>query len=405
MIENGVTTQANTAPPPAQTQPTQPPSAPRRMSAAAILFFIVVAAALGFFVYRGIGARVSAESTLVRETRESSILDVAVTHPKFVTGAQEVVLPGNAQAFIDAPIYARTSGYLRKWNADIGTRVQKGEVLAEIESPEIDAQLLQAKANLATANANLQLAQTQATRWQSLIRTNAVSQDEVDQKTGAMNADKAIVTADEANVHNLEQQAAFEKVTAPFDGVVTARRTDVGSLINAGVGAGATELFHVAAIDRLRVFVNVPEQDSRAAQGGATASLYLTEFPGRTFTGTIARNANSIDPASRTLLVEIDVDNHAGLLLPGAYVSVHLKLPGTAKAMTIPANTMLFRSEGLRVALVKDGKAEMTPVHVGRDFGDSLEIVDGLKISDSLIVNPPDSLVSGTAVRVLASGR
>ncbi len=403
MIEQGINTTANlpeAAPPP----PPSPHSTaePRGKGVFAALFFLTVAIALGVLIYRGIGQRVSAESTLVRETGASSAIDVAVTHPKVVTGAQEVVLPGNTQAFTEAPIYARTSGYLTKWYADIGARVRKGDVLAEIESPEIDAQLLQAKANLATANANLQLAQTQATRWQNLIKTNAVSQDELDQKIGALNADKQILIADQANVKNLEDQVSFEKITAPFDGVITARRTDVGALINAGVGTAAPELFHIAALNRLRVFVNVPEQDSRAAQSGATATLFLTEFPGQTFTGSIMRNANSIDPASRTLMVEIDVDNPSGKLLPGAYVSVHLKLPGAANAMTIPANTLLFRAEGLRVALVRDGKAEMTQVRIGRDFGDSLEVVDGLKKDDSLIVNPPDSLVSGAPVRVLS---
>jgi len=388
-----------------QIRSSPPPPTARRSRFFLILFLIVVAGTLGVFIYQGIGTRVSAESALVQETHATSAVDVAVTHPRLVAGAQEVVLPGNTQPLIDAPIYARTSGYLTKWYADIGTHVHKGDVLADIESPEIDAQLLQAKATLATANANLQLAQIEATRWQGLIKTNAVSQDELDQKVGALNADKAILAADQANVKNLEDLVSFEKVTAPFDGVVTARKTDVGALINAGVGTAAPELFHMAAINRLRVFVSLPELDSRAAQSGATAALFLTEFPGKTFTGTIARNSNSIDPASRTLLVEIDVDNPTGQLLPGAYVSVHLKLPGAANAMTVPANTILFRTEGLRVAVVRDGKAELVPVHIGRDFGDSLEVVDGLKLTDSLIVNPPDSLVSGAPVRVLDSGK
>jgi len=368
-----------------------------------ILLFLVVAGGLGVLIYDGIGARVKAESTLVRETHEATALDVAITHPKLIGGAQEVILPGSTQPFIDAPIYARTSGYLRKWYADIGARVQKGDLLAEIDSPEVDAQLLQARATLATANANLQLAQIEASRWQGLIKSNAVSQDELDQKVGALNADKAIVAADEASVKNLEELVAFEKVTAPFDGVVTVRKTDVGALINAGVGAAAPELFHMTAINRLRVFVNVPENDIRAAQSGATATLFLTEFPGRTFSGTIARNSNAIDPTSRTLLVEVDVDNPAGELLPGAYVMVHFKLSGASNAMTVPANTLLFRTEGLRVAVVRDNKAVLVPVHVGRDFGDSLEVVDGLKLTDSLIINPPDSLISGTPVQVLSS--
>ena len=367
-----------------------------------VLFLLVLAAGLGVLIYDGIGTRVSAESTLVKETHEATALDVAVTHPKQVGGAQELILPGNTQPFIDAPIYARTSGYLRKWYADIGARVHKGDLLAEIESPEVDAQLLQAKATLATANANLQFAQIEATRWQGLIKTNAVSQDELDQKVGTLNADKAIVAADEASVKNLEDLVSFEKVTAPFDGVVTARKTDVGALINAGSTTAAPELFHMTAINRLRVFVSVPEQDIRAAQSGGIATLFLTEFPGRTFSGTIERNSNAIDPTSRTLLVEVDVDNPTGELLPGAYVTVHFKLPGASNAMTVPANTLLFRTEGLRVGVVRDNKAELIPVHVGRDFGDSLEVTDGLKPTDTLIINPPDSLISSAPVRVLS---
>lgn len=395
-------TGATVTPPEQQTSQPVLPREQHRIGIFTILFFAVAAVGLGVFIYRGITSRVSAESKLVKETNASVALDVAITRPKRITGNQDVVLPGNMQPFTDAPIYARTNGYLKKWYADIGAKVKKGDLLAEIEAPEVDAQLLQAKANLATANANLQLAQTQATRWQSLIKTNAVSQDELDQKIGAFNADKALVAADEANVRNLQEQVSFEKITAPFDGVITARKTDIGALISAGAGASATELFHLASIDKLRVFVNLPEQDSRAAQAGAKAELFLNEFPGRTFTGTIARNSNAIDPSARTLLVEIDVDNPTGQLLPGSYVSVHLKVPGAANAIVIPANTMLFRTEGVRVARVKDGRAELVPVKIGRDFGDSLEVVDGLSMDDSLIVNPPDSLVSGASVRVLS---
>lgn len=378
------------------------PAPSRKSTVFMVLFLLILAGGLGVLIYNGIGTRVSAETRLVRETNEATALDVAITHPRLVGGAQEVILPGNTQPFIDAPIYARTSGYLRKWYADIGARVHKGDLLAEIDSPEVDAQLLQARATLATAAANLQFAQIEATRWQGLIKSNAVSQDDLDQKVGTLNADKAIVAADQASVKNLEELVSFEKVTAPFDGVVTARKTDVGALINAGVGTAAPELFHMTEISRLRVFVNVPEQDIRAAQSGGTASLFLTEFPGRTFKGTIVRNSNAIDPTSRTLLVEVDVDNPTGELLPGAYVMVHFTLPGGSNAMTVPANTLLFRTEGLRVALVRNNKAELVPVHVGRDFGDSLEVTDGLKLSDALIINPPDSLISGAPVRVLS---
>src|SRR6185312_1439852 len=385
-----------------QAPPAEPP---RRLGPLPIIFLLVVAVALGVMVYRGIETRTSAQAALEKNTTSNAALDVAVTHSKRITGDQEVILPGEVQAFTDAPIYARVNGYLRKWNADIGARVHKGDVLAEIDAPELDAQLLQAKANLATANANLTLAQTQATRWQGLIKTNAVSQDELDQKVGTLNADKTIVEADEANVRNLQEQVAFEKVTAPFDGVVTARRTDVGALITAGTGSSATELFHLAAIDRLRVFIDLPAQDRAAARSGATATLYLNEFPGRKFTGIIARNASAIDPAARTLRVEIDVDNPKDEMLPGSYVSVHLKAPGAANAIVVPSNTLLFRSEGLRAAVVRNGKAELIPVKVGRDFGETLEILTGLAADDDLIVNPPDSILSGAPVRVINSGK
>lgn len=394
---------ATTAPDHAAGQP--PAAPPRRVGPLPIVFLLVVAVALGVMIYRGIDARVSAESALVKSTQSSVTLDVAVTHAKQVAGDQEVVLPGDVEAFTDAPIYARVNGYLKKWYADIGAHVHRGDVLAEIDAPELDAQLLQAKANLATANANLTLAQTQATRWQGLIKTNAVSQDELDQKVGALNANKAMVAADEANVRNLQEQVSFEKVVAPFDGVVTARRTDVGALITAGTGTAATELFHLAAIDRLRVFIDLPEQDRAAARSGAKATLYLNEFPGKKFTGTIARNASAIDPSARTLRVEIDVDNPTGQILPGSYVSVHLKAPGASSAIVVPSNTLLFRSEGLRAVVVRDGKAELIPVKVGRDFGETLEIVNGLTADDALIVNPPDSILSGEPVRVMSSGK
>jgi RND family efflux transporter MFP subunit len=214
-----------------------------------------------------------------------------------------------------------------------------------------------------------------------------------------------MVAADEANVRNLQEQVSFEKVVAPFDGVITARRTDVGALISAGAGSSATELFHLAAIDRLRVFIDLPEQDRAAARSGATATLYLNEFPGRKFTGIIARNASAIDPAARTLRVEIDVDNPKDEMLPGSYVSVHLKAPGAANAIVVPSNTLLFRAEGLRAVVVRNGKAELIPVKIGRDFGETLEVVAGLSPDDALVVNPPDSILSGAPVRVMNSGK
>ncbi|HWE53767.1 MAG TPA: efflux RND transporter periplasmic adaptor subunit [Bryobacteraceae bacterium] len=385
------------------------PAQPKRQSLGAgfYVLLLIAAAAIGWFVYKGIEGRVSAETALVKETHTESVLSVSVVSPKEAGGGQELVLPGNTLPLIDAPIYARTSGYLTKWFADIGTRVHAGDVLAEIETPEIDQQLSQAKSDLETAKTNLQLAQTTADRWVALEKKGAVARQDTDNIVADMKAKKTIADSAAANVKRLENLQSFEKVVAPFDGVITARSTDIGALINAGAGSSAgKELFHISAINKLRVFINVPEEYDQAALNGGVATLTLNEFPGRTFRGIIVRNSSSIDPSSRTLLVEVDVDNSNGELLPGAYVSVHLKKGGeAASALTVPVNTLLFRSEGLRAAVVRDNRAELVPVQVGRDFGDTLEIVAGLKAADQLIVNPPDSLVSGTPVHITSASK
>ena len=368
-----------------------------------IVLLLVAAGAIGWFVYKGISTRVSAEKALVVETHSSAVLTVSVTHAKLTGASQELVLPGNTQPLIDAPIYARTSGYLKKWYADIGTRVHAGELLAEIETPEVDHQLQQAKADLETAQSNLNLAEMTADRMVNLQKKGAVARQDADNVVGDRNSKKAIVDSAAANVKRLQDLQSYEKVYAPFDGVVTARNTDIGALIDAGANSTGTskELFHVAAINRLRVFISVPENYEQAAKTGSPATLTLNEFPGRSFPGTIVRNSNSIDLTSRTLLVEVDVDNPTGELLPGAYVAVHLKFSGTsANAMTIPVTTVMFRSEGIRAAVVRDGKAVLVPITIGRDFGDLLEILSGLRPQDPLIVNPPDSLISGTPVKV-----
>jgi RND family efflux transporter MFP subunit len=329
------------------------------------------------------------------------VLTVSVTHAKLTGASQELVLPGNTQPLIDAPIYARTSGYLKKWYADIGARVHAGDLLAEIETPEVDHQLQQAKADLETAQSNLNLAEMTADRMINLQKKGAVARQDADNVVGDRNSKKAIVDSAAANVKRLQDLQSYEKVYAPFDGVITARNTDIGALIDAGANSTGKELFHVAAINRLRVFISVPENYEQAAKTGSPASLTLNEFPGRTFPGTIVRNANSIDLTSRTLLVEVDVDNPTGELLPGAYVAVHLKFSGTsANAMTIPVTTIMFRSEGIRAAIVRDGKAMLVPITIGRDFGDSLEVLAGLRAQDPLIINPPDSLISGTPVQI-----
>src|SRR5258708_7110544 len=322
-----------------------------------VLAAIVVIPVVGAAIYVGIHSRVADAKTLVRATEQNAIPIVHVVHPKRGAPTSEIVLPGGAQAFVDAPIYARTNGYLKNWYFDIGARVKQGQLLAEIETPEVDQQLEQARSELETAKANLGLAMTTADRWKTLLESDSVSKQETDQAVSNMQAQKATVASNTANVHRLEELKSFEKVYAPFDGIITARNTDVGALINAGAATTpGRELFHLAAIHTLRVYVSVPELYSRAAIPGAIATLTLDEFPGQVFRGTLARNANAIDPISRTLLVEVDVDNPAGKLLPGAYTSVHLKLPVQVRSVTIPANTLLFRAEGLRVGVVKNNR-------------------------------------------------
>ena len=400
--ENVTTTQEPEAIEVQATQPSQDGfrSRPGARRHTAIIFAAAAFALLALVIYSGIHSRAVAESRLKQRTEEAAIPTVAVVFPREGAPTQEIVLPGNTQAFSDAPIYARTSGYLRHWYFDIGAHVQKGQLLAEIETPEIDQQLQQAQADLDTAQANLNIAKITASRWQDLVTTGSVSQQETDQAVSNLSAVKAAAESSAANVRRLEQLQSFEKVYAPFDGIITARNTDIGALIDAGANTQPKELFHIAAIRTLRLYVAVPEVYSRAARSGAQAALTLDEFPGQTFHGTLARNANSIDIASRTLLVEVDVDNPTGQLLPGAYVFVHLKLPDETRSVTIPSNTLIFRKEGLQVGLVRDGKADLVPVKISRDYGNSVEIVSGLQPKDAVIVDPSDSLVAGMPVRL-----
>jgi RND family efflux transporter MFP subunit len=359
---------------------------------------------LGAAIYFGIRSRVANANTLARATEQSAIPIVNVVHPKRGAPTAEIVLPGGAQAFVDAPIYARTNGYLKKWYFDIGARVKQGQLLAEIETPEVDQQLEQARSELETAKANLNLAMTTADRWKKLLEEDSVSKQETDQAISNLQAQKATVESNAANVRRLEDLRSFEKVYAPFDGIITARNTDVGALINAGAATTpGKELFHLAAIHTIRVYVSVPEVYSRAGIPGAIATLTLDEFPGQVFRGTLARNANAIDPISRTLLVEVDVDNPAGQLLPGAYMSVHVKLPEQIRSVTIPANTLLFRAEGLRVGIVKNNRVALIPVKIGRDYGDTVEVLSGLQPADAIIVDPSDSLINGAEVQLRES--
>jgi RND family efflux transporter MFP subunit len=364
-----------------------------------IVFFALAVIAVIVVIIFGIHSRIAAASSLEQSTAQAAIPSVSVIRPQPENRGQDLTLPGNTQAFIDSPIYARTNGYLKHWYVDIGARAKKGELLAEIETPEIDQQLRQAKAEVATAEANLNLSQITAERNENLLKTHSVSTQERDNAVNAFAANKATVESLQANVARLEQLQSYEKVYAPFDGVITARSTDIGALIDAGANA-PKELFHIAAINKLRIYVAVPEVYARAAVTGSPADVTLDEYPGEQFHGTLVRNSNAIDAASRTLLVEVDVDNNRGRLMPGAYVQIHLKLPTEVRALTIPSNTLIFRKEGLQVAVVRNGKAELVRVTPGHDYGDSMEILSGLQSEDDIIVSPSDSLTSGTPVQV-----
>lgn len=367
-----------------------------------LLLLLALAALLGG-IYYGIRTRTSAEAALTHETVESAVPIVDVVRPKTDAPNQALVLPGQTTAFTDTPIYARANGYLKKWYVDIGAQVKKGELLAEIETPELDAQLRQARADLVTAQANAKLASITANRTEDLLKSNSVSTQERDNAAGAYAADKAIVTSRQADVARLEELQSYEKIYAPFDGVITARNTDIGDLISAGAGTRNSELFRIQATGTLRIYVAIPEIYAPQIHVGAKPGVTLDEYPGQTFEGTLVRTDKAINQLSRTLLAEVDVDNAAGKILPGAYTFVHFGLHPHAGSVTIPSNTLLFRSEGLRVGVVRNGKVELVPISIGRDYGDRVEVLSGLKNTDQVIVNPSDSLISGVTVRVNAS--
>jgi RND family efflux transporter MFP subunit len=353
-------------------------------------------------VASGIWSRVRANAKLRTETSQVALTAVSVVLPQRTTPAQEIILPGNVQPFITSPIYSRTNGYLQKWYVDIGAHVKQGQLLAVIETPEVDQQLEQSLSNLNTAKANLALAEITKGRYEGLLKSNAVSQQDVDNAVGTYNANKAIVDANQANVKEIQALQSFERIYAPFDGVVTARNTDIGDLINSGSNGGVkTDLFHIAQPGVLRVYVNVPEEYSQGVKVGMTADLALAEFPGRKFQGKLVRTADAINITTRTLLIEIDVDNPAGTLLTGSYAEVHLKVPSQASTYLLPVNALIFRSEGLQVGIVKDTSVTLTTVTPGHDFGDQIEIVAGLKSNDQVIINPPDSIVSGQKVQIV----
>jgi RND family efflux transporter MFP subunit len=362
-----------------------------------------VAAVVGILTFAGIHTRSVGESALTYTTRENAIPSVDTVHPSLGAASSEVILPASVQGFIDSPVYARTSGYLLRWYADIGTHVRRGELLAEIQTPELDQQVQQAQSDLDTAQANYQLAEITAERWQKLLLKNAVSRQETDQATSDLNAHRAVLSAQQANVRRLQQLQSFEKIYAPFDGVITARNTDIGDLIQAGENTTPQELFHLSAINRLRVFVPVPEVYQSVLKSVRTVDISADAYPRERFTGTIARSSDAIDPLSRTLRVEVDIDNPKALLLPGAYVFVHLPLPADFQSLTIPSNALLFRQEGLRVGVVRDGRVQLVPISIGHDYGNTVEVTAGLTRTEQVVLDPSDSLVSGTPVRVGAN--
>ena len=377
-----------------------------------VVVVLIVLAALAIF---GILRRMHAATDLKKYTDTDSAPTVSVQLPVLQQSANEIVLPGNMQAFTMAPIYARTTGYVKAWYHDIGSHVSKGELLAVIETPELDQQLVQAKADLATAQSNAAIAKTTADRYKDLVSQNAVSQQDTDNMTSQLEARNTEVNSAIANVHRLEELQSFERIEAPFDGVITARNLDIGQLITAtgstvtpgaGVVSGSKEIFDISAIRTLRVYVNVPQIYAPDAKNGVIATLTVPQYPGRTFTGKLVRSSNAVDPATRTLLAEVDVDNRAGELLPGSYTEVHLHTTSPVPVLIVPVNAVILDPDGLHVATV-DANNTIHLVHViaGRDMGSSMEIVSGLKPEQPIIANPLDSLTDGEKVRVVSQNR
>jgi RND family efflux transporter MFP subunit len=374
-----------------------PPPDPKLVRRAVRILAIVGIVVVVLVVVRLVG-RYTAERHLEVVAQGDQAAQVVVVRPKVSAAVEQLVLPANVQAFVEAPIYARTDGYLKKWYFDIGAHVKAGDLLAEIESPEGDLQLAQARADLKAVQANAELAGRTAERWEALLKKNAVSQQETDQALSDLSAKQAAADASAANVRRLEQLQDYEKVYAPFDGVVTARDTDVGALIAAA--SSPKPLFHVAAVDKLRVYAAVPEVAAAAVKNGADVTLTLDQFPNRVFHGKIARDSGAIDPATRTLNVEVDIDNAAGELLPGSYGFLHIGIPARQAPLILPSNTLIFRTQGLQAAVVRDGHAVLVPIKIGHDFGDTVEVTSGVTAQDQVILDPPDSIADGTPVEM-----
>ena len=375
--------------------PKLPPAAPRKALwiIGGLLLVLIAGAIIAMLV------RTHDTHVLANETERESVPTVAVVHPTAEKPDEELVLPGTLQAFEESPIYSRTNGYLLRWYKDIGSRVTKGELLADIDTPEVDQELMQARATRQQVVAQMDLAKINSDRYVSLRKTDSVSQQEADQQSSGYEQAKANLAASDANVRRLEELESFKHVYAPFSGVLTRRNVDPGALINAG--GGGKELFDLARVDPLRVYISVPQTYSPAIKNGLEAWVTLQEFPGQKFKGTVARTAESIDLTTRTLLTEVDVPNKDGHLLPGSFGEVHFKVGTNAQKVTVPVNTVLFRQEGTRVAVVgSDNKVQLRPITIGRDYGSTLEIVGGVGVEDRIVINPADSLEEGQPVNV-----
>jgi RND family efflux transporter MFP subunit len=374
---------------------TSSPAGRGKILIGAFLLVLITAGAVTFLNRR------SESDALAKETESVSIPTVAVVQPQSEPGNDELVLPGNLQAFIESPIFARTNGYLLRWTKDIGSKVAKGELLAVIDTPEVDQELSQARAGREQVNSALGLAKISADRWANLRKTDSVSQQEADQQASGYQQAQANLQASDANVRRLEEMESFKNVYAPFSGVLTRRNVDPGALINSGAGVAGKELFDIARVDPLRVYVSVPQAYAPNIKVGMKANVTLQEFPGQKFTGTVARTADAIDPGTRTLNSEVDVPNKDGRLLPGSFGEVHFATGTSVPRITVPVNAMLFRAEGPRVAVVdKDNTVHLRPITIGRDFGATLEILGGLEVSDRIVINPSDSLEEGQKVNV-----
>lgn len=361
------------------------------------LILLVVALVLAVW---GVASRVQSRNRLGKETAEEAIPVVIVQKPTVSPPSEDLVLPGNVQAFVEAPIFARTSGYLKSWLTDIGDSVKRGQLMAEIDTPEVDQQLRQARADLATAKANADLAHITDVRWKGLLANQAVSQQDADTRAGQAAASGAQAASAQANVARLEELESFKRIVAPFDGIVTARNTDIGALIAAGQTSGIA-LFRVADTQKLRIYVDVPEPYAPKTRPGIEVQLRFNEHPGKDYPARLVRTAGALDPAVRTLRVELQVDNSNGELFPGAYAEAHFKIPGSATSYRVPATALIFRAKGLQIATVgSDNKAHLRSVVQGRDFGTSVEVLTGVNADDQVVINPPDSLADGGTVKI-----